>query len=104
MAVDEKRIKVNDCLKIKTTELDMGFLNHHDIDSNLHCNSGGLLLNFNGTYALGSNFAKMISAWHDICMCDQMDEVDTSSIVMMPNIPSENEYGITAITESIENN
>ena len=60
--LEDKRRKVNELLKIKTSELGFGFIEHNEIKPQLHCNYGGLHLNFDGTYILGSNFVKMINA------------------------------------------
>ena len=60
-SLEEKRQKVNELLKIKTSELGLGFIEHNEIKPQLHCNYGGLHLNFQGTFILGSNFVKMIT-------------------------------------------
>ena len=60
--IEDKRRKVNELLKIKTSELGIGFIEHNEIKPQLHCNYGGLHLNFEGTYILGSNFVNMINA------------------------------------------
>ena len=60
-SLDEKRQKVNELLKIKTSELGLGFIEHNEIKPQLHCNYGGLHLNFQGTFILRSNFVKMIN-------------------------------------------
>ena len=50
-SLEEKRQKVNELLKIKASELE-----HNEIKPQLHCNYGGLCLNFQSTLILGSNF------------------------------------------------
>ena len=60
--LNEKRQKVNDLVKIKTSELGLGFIDHKDITPQLHCNHSGLHLNYDGTFKLGSNFVQMINA------------------------------------------
>ena len=60
--LEDKGRKVNVLLKIKTSELGFGFIEHNEIEPQLHCNYGGLHRNFDGTYILGSNFVKMINA------------------------------------------
>ena len=60
-STEEKRQKVNELLKIKSSELGLGFIEHTEIKPQLHCNYGGLHLNFQGTFILGSNFVKMIN-------------------------------------------
>ena len=60
-SLEEKQQKVNELLKIRTSELGLGFIEHHEIKPQLHCNYGGLDLNLRGTFILGSNFVKMIN-------------------------------------------
>ena len=60
--LEEKRCKVNEILKSKTSELGLGFIEHNEINPQIHCNYGGLHLNFDGTFILGSNFVDMINA------------------------------------------
>ena len=60
-SLEEKRQKVSELLKIKSSELGLGFIEHNEIKPQLHCNYGGLHLNFPGTFILGSNFVKMIN-------------------------------------------
>ena len=60
--VNEKRQEVNDLVKIKTSELGLGFIDHKDITPQLHRNHSGLHLNYDGTFKLGSNFVQMINA------------------------------------------
>ena len=60
--LEDKQRKVNELLKLKTSELGFGFIEDNEIKPQLHCNYGGLHLNFDGTYIFGSNFVKMINA------------------------------------------
>ena len=60
-SLEEKRQKVNELLKIKTSKLGLGFIEHNEIKPQLHYNYGGLHLNFQGTFILESNFVKMIN-------------------------------------------
>ena len=60
--LEEKRRKVNEILKSKTSELGLGFIEHNEIKPQIHCNYGGLHLNFDGTFILGSNVVDMINA------------------------------------------
>ena len=61
ISLEVKRQKVNELLEIKTSELGLGFIEHNEIKPQLHCNYGGLHLNFQGTFILVSNFVKMIN-------------------------------------------
>ena len=43
--LEDKRRKVNELQKFKTSELGFGFIEHNEIKPQLHCNYGGLHLN-----------------------------------------------------------
>ena len=53
--LEDKRQKVEELLKIKTSALGFGFIERNEIKPQLHCNYGGLHLNVDVTYILESN-------------------------------------------------
>ena len=55
-----KGIKVNDLLKIKTSELPLGFLENSNIKPGIHLNNSGLHLNGKGTFTFANNLVKFI--------------------------------------------
>ena len=57
----EKVGQVNDFLKIKTTELGIGFIDHTNINPERHLKPKGLHLNDNGSATLQNNFINWIN-------------------------------------------
>ena len=58
--LNEKRLKVNDILKIKSMTLSIGYLGNDNIKSNYHLNNSGVHLNFKGINTLANNFLNYI--------------------------------------------
>ena len=58
---NQKGMKVNDLLKIKSTRYSLGFMNNSNIFINKHLNGSGLHLNYYGNIALANNFLKVIN-------------------------------------------
>ena len=56
---DEKGKRVNEYLKFKTRQINLGFIEHNNI-TNVHLNNGGLHLNNKGVELISSNFANFI--------------------------------------------
>ena len=53
---DNKITKINNILKGKCNERNVGFLSHNNIKSKYHRNGSGLHLNYDGTSILTENF------------------------------------------------
>ena len=56
---NEKALKVNDCLKVKCLQYELGYIDNSNVTKE-HLNQGGLHLNFKGTLALAKNFMAYI--------------------------------------------
>ena len=56
----DKGEKVNDYLKIKSSEIGLSFIDNSNLILNSHFNSKGIHLNFKGTQALANNFMNAI--------------------------------------------
>ena len=53
--LNEKALKVNDCLKVKCSQYALGFIDNSNV-TKVHLNNSGLHLNFKGTIVLAKNF------------------------------------------------
>ena len=58
--LNQKTSKVNDFLKIKTSNFSLGFIENENFEPNIHLNNSGLHLNYKGTVTLASNFINYI--------------------------------------------
>ena len=58
---NEKGRKVNNLLKSKCTENDLGYIENTNIKVHKHLNGSGLHLNYYGTVALANNFLDVIN-------------------------------------------
>ena len=56
--VNEKAVRVNHFLRMKTTELGIGYISHENINTDMHLNPKGLHLNHKGSILLSRNFIK----------------------------------------------
>ena len=59
--LNEKALKVNDFLKIKTDKYALGYMNNSNICVDTHLNGSGMHLNYSGTVTLANNFLKIIN-------------------------------------------
>ena len=60
--VNEKAVRVNNFLRLKTTELGIGYISHENINTDMHLNPKGLHLNHKGSILLSRNFINLVTA------------------------------------------
>ena len=59
--LNEKALKINDFLKIKTDKYAVGYMNNSNKCVDTHLNGSGMHLNYSGTVTLANNFLKIIN-------------------------------------------
>ena len=60
--LNEKAVSVNNVLRMKTTELGIGYISHENINTDMHLNPKGLHLNHKGSILLSRNFINLVNA------------------------------------------
>ena len=60
--LNEKVSKVNDILRMKSSEMIIGFISHNNINTDIHLNPKGLHLNHQGNILLSEHFLHCVNA------------------------------------------
>ena len=60
VTLNEKRIQVNNLLKVNSSSHNISYLDNDNIKPNFHLNGSGVHLNYKGTSTLANNFLKYI--------------------------------------------
>ena len=60
--LNEKAVRVNYFLRMKITELGIGYISHENINTEMHLNPKGLHLNHRGSILLSRNFINLVNA------------------------------------------